>query len=114
MIPQPPELASPSTPPPAAAPIEIEEYRALRAELLLRLGLQQQLQQYALAFIGAGLPIAVLMVDRGVGWVVLYVAPFFAFVMSIAMLTHDRMIRQLAAYINTDLAAALERGRTGV
>jgi hypothetical protein len=85
----------------------IEEYRALRAELVSRITIQYQLLNYSIVLIGASLPVATAIVDRK-RYSVLLLFPLVFVCMGWLFLLNDWVIRLIANYLNVSLARQVE------
>ena len=86
----------------------LEEYRALRTEIVSRLEAQQQILNYTVVLIAAALPVSSTIIERE-QYTLLLLMPLVFTLMGWLLLVQENMIDVLGLYINIRLAPRMER-----
>jgi hypothetical protein len=85
----------------------IEEYKALRTEIVTRLEAQQDVLSYSIVLIAAALPVSGTVVERE-QYTLLLLIPLVFILIGWLLLSQEYMIDTLGVYINTRLAPRME------
>ena len=86
---------------------QLEEYRALRTELLQRVELQYRITNYTIALFAAMLTVVVSIIGSDIigrnQYFFVLIIPWIFFILALAYREQDFLIANLAKYINTEL-----------